>query len=286
VSKLYEHHLSRLNTRNDIQRRESLGHLSTALSNQGPGGSSIHFTTSVLPRLLPLILDSSDITRQQLLRILYSCPIQDIDDATAEKIVLYVQAGMTHLVPGIRASAMELLAWVLKSTGASMVSCPGGWFRILETFLAVFSWGIDVAQETQGWTTSNNGSQAEGGAQGKAFAKNLDTLALFLRAGLVEELDTEKDVNDEPNFLQRRQNMYTIRYGRGFAHLNLFDRLQDISSEIYMYRGERQQVFADKFKVAFENGLVAAKKQGGIVGRAAVVAQKVIIDGMVDYRSL
>ena len=236
-------------------------------------------TSTLLPKLLPLILDGSNGVRDQLLKLLRKLPTRDIEDHV-DQILLYIRAGMTHLAGDIRSSTMDILHWALESAGSEIVSCAGGWVKTLKSYLAVLGWSNE--EESASWS-STRASFGKAGTEGKAFVKNLNVLAMFLRAGLIK---SSQSLNSLPpstfplwhlsyHILPIKQNCY--------AHLNLFGPPRDEESEMYEDREDRQRIFHQRFSKAIERGTDAIRREGGELGRAAAAIRKVVTEGMADY---
>jgi pre-rRNA-processing protein IPI1 len=108
-----------------------LAYLTTTLTSQ-PVNAQIPVSVAIiLPKLLPLVLDGSSSVRSQLLKLLRLLPSKEIADS-AESILLYIRAGMTHLAAEIRNDALATLEWLLESADEAVVACPGGWVKTLK----------------------------------------------------------------------------------------------------------------------------------------------------------
>ena len=276
----FSHHLSLLASRTDSQRRDSLSYLTTAIICR-PADTPVQQPPGVyFPKILPLILDGNNNVRVQLLKLLHALPSGDVEDYV-DQILLYVRAGMTHLAVDINSSAMDVLSWAIDRASQELVSCSGGWFKTLKVFLAVFGWSNE--ERISSWSTSNT-SLGNVGSESKALTKNLNTLAAFLRAGLVEfPKEEEPDEWANPFPLWHTSAFMLPKKSNCFAHLNLFGPPRDEESEMYEDREERQRVFHDRFQIAIEKGLSAAQQGGGEVGRAAAAVKKTIVEGMDGY---
>ncbi len=275
----FTHHLSLLTHRSDSQRRDSLSFLTSAIVGAAPNTPLPQPVSVLLPTLLPLILDGSNSVRAQLVKLLRSLPPGEVEDHV-QQLLLYIRAGMTHLAPDIRTTAVELLDWLLEAAGEETVSCAGGWVKTLKCFLALLGW--QRADDSTKWSGSK-ASFGKAGAEGKFLAKNLTVLASFLQVGLVKSFDG--DAKNPPNLFPLWHTHYHAlpKQSNCFAHLNLFGASRDAESEMYEDREERQRVFHDRFQNSVNRGLEATRKEGGEVGRAAAMVTKVITEEMGEY---
>ena len=277
LSSQFSHHLSLLTSRSDSQRRDSLSYLTTAVAARPVNAPLQQPVSVILPNLLPLLLDGSNSVRSQLLKLLRSLPSNDVEDHVGQ-LLLYIRAGMTHLAADIRSSSMDVLAWVLAIAGPELVSCAGGWVKMLKCFLAMLGWPNEATAAA--WSSSK-ASFGKGGSEGKVLVKNLNTLASFLRVGLVPIHDTRNAVMVSRFPLWHVQHqLLPTRRSNCYAHLNLFGPPRDEESEVYEDREARQRIFHMRFQQAIERALEAAKREGGEVGRAAAGVKKVLVEGM------
>ena len=220
--------------------------------------------------------------RGQLIKLLRSLPAGEVEDHV-DQLLLYIRAGMTHLAADIRATAVEMLAWLLEVSGQETVSCAGGWVKTLKCFLAILGW-----QNEDGSAKWSGGrvSLGKAGLEGKSLVKSLTVLATFLKVGLLTSPDGAGEglLGDFPLWHSRFHTM--PKNSNFFAHLNLFGTPRDAENEMYEDREERQRVFHTRFERSIKNGLEAAKKEGGEVGRAAATAVKAITEGMGVYSAI
>ena len=231
----------------------------------------------MLPKLLPLFLDGNNGVRNQLLKLLRVLPSADIEDHS-ERLMIYIRAGMTHLAADIRISAMDILAWALDVAGEALVSGAGGWVKTLKCFLTMLGWSN--GETNASWSTSSV-SFSKAGNGGKTIAKNLNVLALFLRAGLAEDAGSE--ILGVSVFPLSHLNYHLLpKRSNCFAHLNLFGSARNEDSEMYEDREERRKIFSERFQQAHQRGLESAKQEGGEVGRAAASLTKFLAETMND----
>lgn len=186
---------------------------------------------------------------------------------------------MTHLAAEIRTDALAVLEWLLEIAQESVVTCPGGWVKTLKSFMSMMGWA--ASNTVTKWTSESKASFAK---SGKALPRQIQVLAQFLRAGLLEpdELGPgQKTVGMFPLW-DVEKHMVPTRTN-AFAHLNLFGSSRDEEGEMYIDREDRQRVFQKYFQRAIEAGVEHAKKEAGEAGRVATVLSKVLKDGMADY---
>lgn len=271
------HHLALLSHKSETQRRESLAYLTTAISTNPPGLPLPQPSSVIIPTVQRLILDGSNGVRQQLLKLFQSLPKADIPSHT-DQLLLHTRAGMTHLATDIRIFALDVLEWLLEAAGDDVVSCAGGWVKTLKCFLSLLGWQNDA---TSKWSAVKSAGKA--GGDSKLQVKQMNTLAAFLKVGLipsqvvvpVEAGTTFPLWHTEQHMLSKRSNPY--------AHLNLFGPPRDEESEMYEDREDRQRVFHDRAEAAIVAGLEQALKGGGELGRAAAQLRRVVKEGMADY---
>lgn len=196
----------------------------------------------------------------------------------AEFALLYIRAGMTHLAPEIRNDALSTLEWMVEAAPEELVACPGGWFKTLKAFMSMLGWATSVGSTK--WSVA---AKATFGKGGKSFPRQLEVLALFLRAGLGRTgHDQQFDRGTYWSLWDADVHMIPTN-GSPFAHLNLFGPERDEESEMYTERESRQRVFAMRFKAAVVKGIESAKKEAGELGRVGFVLQKVLRETMDDY---
>jgi len=267
-----------LSHRSDTQRKDSLSFLTSAVAGSAANSPLPQPVSVIVPTLLPLVLDGSNSVRCQLIRLLRALPAGEVEDHV-DQLLLYIRAGMTHLAADIRATAVEVLDWLLEVSGLETVSCAGGWVKTLKCFLALLGW-----QDEDGSAKWSGGrvSFGKAGSGGKSLVKNLTVLATFLRVGLLTTPGEAGEglLSDFPLWHMR----YHIlpRNSNCFVHLNLFGTPRDAESGMYEDREERQMVFHTHFESLINRGLETARKEGGEVGRAAALVIKTITGGMDD----
>lgn len=282
-------------SRSENQRRDALAFLTGQLSARPPNNPV--GTPGVVARLLPLVSDTCSGVRIQLLKLLQVLPRPDVA-LQAEKILMYVRAGMTHLSADVRNDSLGVMEWLLDTAGDEVVSCAGGWMKTLNVFAAMLGWSSIAAvaaaaasagttapsvskatsTTTKGWTSAPKSTfgAAKGG---QSYARQLLALAKFLEIGLRPEvLSTSAGPRAYWDSLYRLP-----RSSNPFGHLNLFGAPRDVDGEMYADREDRQRVFSARWQAVVARGLEEARKEGGAVGRAAAVLDQTVKDGMEGY---
>jgi pre-rRNA-processing protein IPI1 len=267
------HHLSLLSSRSNSQRRESLAYLTSFLASRPVDSSLPQPLSSILPKVYPLILDGSGGVRQQSLSFLRALPQTEMSDHSPE-ILPYVRAGMTHLAADMRLFSIEVLAWLIEIAPDEVVSCPGGWVKTLNCFLALLGWHT---QDSAKWS-SNRVSFGKAGGDGRIQARHLQVLADFLGAGCSSATDLlETDENCQSPlaspFWHTEHHMLPTR-SNPYGYLNLFASSNDDEVDMLEDREERIRVFNERFASDVELGLSSARKDGGEIGRAAGLVTK------------
>jgi pre-rRNA-processing protein IPI1 len=270
------HHLGLLNHKSDAQRRESLAYLTTAIISNPPMTPLPQPSSVIIPVAQRLILDGSNSVRQQLLKLLQGLPQADIASHT-DQLLLHTRAAMTHLANEIRVFGLDMLDWLLGAAGDEVVSCAGGWVKMLKCFLSLLGW---QSEATSKWSAA----KSYGKADSKIQARQMNSLTAFLRTGLCHTQTPSSVALSGHNFpLWQTEHHVLSERSNTYAHLNLFGGTRDEEAEMYEDREDRQRVFHDRAEVAVVAGLEQATKGGGELGRAAVQLRKVVKEGMADF---
>lgn len=184
---------------------------------------------------------------------------------------------MTHLAAEIRIYGLEVLDWLLGVAGDEVVSCAGGWVKMLKCFLSLLGWQSEASSK---WSTA----KSYGKTDSKIQAKQMNTLTSFLRTGICHTPVTTTLVVADNNFpLWQSEHHVVSERSNVYAHLNLFGATRDEEAEMYEDREDRQRVFHDRAETAIIAGLEQATKGGGELGRAAAQLRKVVKNGMSDF---
>ncbi|KAL2069351.1 hypothetical protein VTL71DRAFT_15689 [Oculimacula yallundae] len=271
------HYLSLASSsKSDSQRKDALAYLVTRLSN-APSDSPGLPASILLPKLLPLISDGSTAVRGQLLKLFKTLPPQDVSDR-AESVILYTRAGMTHLSTEIRDDALNILEWLLDTTGDACVKCSGGWIKTLNSFMSMMGWTRDKATKSK-WSSESKVTISN--KSNKSFARQLFLLAKFLKAGLDEEVIlVERTLND----IKFDPATYAIpSMNDPFGYLNLFGPPRDEDGTAYMDSDSRRRVFQKRFREDIDKGAEDARRAGGETGRAGSALVKVVKEGMANF---
>jgi pre-rRNA-processing protein IPI1 len=268
ASQQFNHYLSlAAGSKSDKQRRDALAYLTSQLLSKPPNNPV--GTYGILAKLLPLISDISAGVRTQLLKLLRALPEFEVQNH-AEMAAMYIRAGMTHVSSDISGDALSVLEWLLDVACDELVSCPGGWVKTLNSFCAIMGWSV---AGNSGWSSAPKSTMRAKDAV--SHAKQLSTLATFLRAGLKAEAVCPRGQTDYWDNLYR-----TPRASDPFSYLNLFGKRRDEEGEMYGDREARHQIFMKRYYGLISTGTEKAKKEGGAAGRSATVLDQVLRDGM------
>ncbi|KAG7116493.1 Pre-rRNA-processing protein IPI1 like [Verticillium longisporum] len=249
----FKHSLSLATTsRSEKTRREALANLTTQVAS----GSNPIGTATVLAKVLPLISDAAGPVRLQLLKLMQELPEGEIRNH-AERCVMYVRAGMTHLSVDISNDALSVLDWLLTVAPDETVSCPGGWVKTINSFCALMGWSVSAAK---GWTAAPKAGLKAKDAESRT--RQFNVLTKLVGVGLKAEASLQRNANAYWDSIYR-----VPRTPHAFAYLNLFGSRRDEEAEMYEDRESRQRVFNRRFEASFAKGIEQAKKEGGRTGR-------------------
>ncbi|KMQ46708.1 pre-rRNA-processing protein ipi1 [Trichophyton rubrum] len=286
-SSQFIHSLSLLGSKTDTQRKESLSHLTTAISSRPVDSPLPRPVGVILPLLFPLILDGNNGVRTQLLKLLKVLPRADLEGHVST-FLPYVRAGMTHLAADIRLSSVEILSWLLSVAGQELVSAAGGWVKTLNCFLSLLGWHTESSTK---WS-SNKTSFGKSGSEGKLTARVLQIFAEFLQAGIgkPDEQSLSKEgqgVNDSQACFPLRHVQYHLLPTKSspFSYLDLFGSIKSEEADMYESREDRLRVFTQIFHLPVQRGLDAARQDGGEIGRVSAAARKVLRDCNLPLKS-
>ena len=279
---LFNHNLSLLSSKAETQRRDALAYLTAACGTQQtdlPQPVSV-----VVDKAQQLILDGNAQVRQQLLKLFAALPKDELGDIS--KLLLYTRAGMTHMSNDIKLSSLSALNWLIAAQPEAVVSCAGGWVKILRTFQNLLGWHEDdssketSANATGKWTASKPATNNLG--SNKLLVHQLTTFSAFLHAGL-----TRPDLASQRHAASARaQHLFPLWHtdahlipqkSNPYAYLNLFGSARDVEGEMYEDAEERVRVFDEfGFGGCFGKGVKEAKREAGEVGRAAKGVEKAL----------
>ena len=184
---------------------------------------------------------------------------------------------MTHLATEIRLFGLDVLEWLLSVAGDEVVSCAGGWVKMLKCFLSLLGWQSEASSK---WSTA----KSYGKADTKMQVKQMNALTSFLRAGLSHRQTIASVDLGNNNFpLWHTQHHILSERSNVYAHLNLFGAARDEEAEMYEDREDRQRLFRDRAEAAIVAGLEQATKGGGELGRAGAQLRKAVKEGMADF---
>lgn len=274
---LFNHNLSLLSSKNEIQRRDALTYLTSAVaaSPREPPRP----TSEILAKAQSLALDGNASVRNQLLKLLKVLPAGRL--GSLEQALLYARIGMTHLSHDIRLTALDFMDWLLETNGSAVVSVAGGWVKTLHTFQNLLSWQNATSQTTSvtngNWSTARSKTNLGGS---KLLVHQLNTLALFLHAGFLtppSDLQAEAKRAAELHPLWQIDAHMIPKKSKPLGYLNLFGAPRDVENEVYDDAEERVNVFKElALDNLFRSGVHEARKEGGEVGRAASAVNKAL----------
>ncbi|KAI9786388.1 MAG: rRNA processing protein [Geoglossum umbratile] len=289
----FSHHVSLLTHHSSSHRRDSLAHLTSTIRSLPIGSPLPQPLSTFLPKLLPLILDASSSVRSQLLGLLKALPQEEIA-AHTDRILLFVQSAMTHLAADIRSDSTGFLEWALDVIGEEAVSSSLGWVKTTKCFIALLGWERDV--KMAGGVGRATFSKA--GEETKTIVKHLQVFSQFLTVGLLPTNDVPGSPDDAMDTeLTHYQTLISTnlllpnpttpqhlipKTSNCYAHLNLFTVATTGTEIIGMAEDceARRRELRPYVKIV-ERGLEEGKKGGGLVGRAASTAQKLLARGMI-----
>ncbi|KAK3990863.1 putative Pre-rRNA-processing protein ipi-1 [Cladorrhinum sp. PSN332] len=285
----FKQHLSLcISAKSDTARRDALAYVTNHLSSSSPSNPLPVGIPQILTKLLPLLTDTAQPVRNQLLKLLSALPPTSIPPHVIQ-ILLYIRSGLTHLSPSVRLTALSAVEWLLTAAGPATVSCAGGWLKTLTSFSSMLGWNpsVSTAMATKGWTVGIKpvllGKSSSKKGEPEAKARQLEVLAKFIAEGLKEEeCEDGRDGDEEEKY---RNNLYRLpNTPNPFAYLNLFGIPRDEENEMYLDRDSRLRVFDAKWRAVIEKGKEDARKEGGAVGRAAAALHRALNGGSVVTR--
>lgn len=285
ASSQFLHHISLLTSRTDSQRKDSLSYLTSVITNH-PANTPLEQPMShVLPKLVPLILDANNDVRAQLVKLFRSFP-SDETGHHVEQILPYIRAGMCHLATAVRSSSLDVLGWALDVAGQDLVAAPGGWLKMLKTFLVILHCPLETEKSNGGWSSEAR-SLRPIGIDDRALTQILQILSSFIHQGLSSSFDEAvencgaQEAREWP--FRHVQQHRMPRTSNAFRRLNLFGSPHTDGNEAFEDRPDRQAEFQKWFRDRIEKVIAAVKKEGGELGRAAAKVEKAVIDGMSDF---
>jgi pre-rRNA-processing protein IPI1 len=274
----FAHHLSLLNHKSESQKKESLSHLTTVVESNDtlPQPAS-----SILPKVLPLVLDISSGVRSQTLKLLSALPKSDIRD-NAEQLLLYSRAAMTHLSSRIRLTGLDMLELLLNVAGEDVITSPGGWMKSLKAMLGLLGWSQEPPQSKSsgGWKSTGAGNAvAKSEDETKVVTRQLQVFSLLLEVALLEpktaaQSDGQVAQHDFP--LWNLHQTLIPKQSNPYGHLNLFGSLRDEESEQYEDRSDRIRLYQKYAAAGVQKGIDRLKREGGGIGRGAMGVDRVI----------
>ncbi|KAI5778703.1 hypothetical protein EDC01DRAFT_756486 [Geopyxis carbonaria] len=247
------HHLSLLTHHASSVRKESLQHL---LAHLPPA--------SALPRLAPLVLDTSASVRTALHALLVAVARADPAGARlhVRALLLHIHSAMSHIEPDIRGDSSRLLAWALGVSRAGTLA-EGGWAVGLGALAGLVE-----------------------PPSGKQTLRHVGVLREFLEAGLTEGAEEEEEDGAGGEMVRAGLHWSAPVHAKlpgvgAYAYLGLFvegvkeGAGDDAASRRRWCRGEGKRTFA-----RVESALRGLVKEGGEVGRVAAKTAALLEEAM------
>lgn len=276
--KVLEHHINLLRSKDKDKRIESLSFLATVYNTKD--GRNLVSISVLLPKVLPLMLDGDLAVRSHVYAFTQAISKEDVEDHV-DKMLLYTLAGITHIATDIRNSSLDILKRMLDLEGDALVSCAGGWCKLLKSLMTMQGW---ILEDTSSAWTSINTSSIEPDGKSKVKAKALLVLAYFLRVGFHDYPSEDQSGASTWGWPLTDTAAHMISpTTNAYGYLNLFGPPRDEEGEIYYDKEDRQKIFQKIFRERMERGLETARQESGEVGRAAADVQKAIKEGMNDF---
>ena len=265
------------------QRLESLAYLTSVLSAYSPERPLPQPMSVFLPTICQLILDPNQGVRQQVLKLLNYIPAKEVRTEVG-RILHWVVASMMQLSVDVSLFSLDVLQLLLVKAPQEVVSSAGGWTKMLNCFLKLLGWQQHASATQNGW--SNIARDSRPGSQGKIMAKQLTTLASFLKAGILPPRRNADDQAARTCFPLTHFDQHRVSSrSNAFAELDLFGTQSNGDSELLEDREDRQRIFHDRFENTIIDRVEQTKREGGEVGRAGASLAKIIAEGMRDFEN-
>lgn len=245
-----------------------------------PGTRLPEPVATLLPKLVRLITDLNPGVRQQLLKLLKVLPPAEVA-SHIQQLMMHTQLTMTNLSADLRGYSLEILEWLLEIAPEELVSCRGGWTKMLACFMGLLGWGHIGSKGSGGWivvapTTGKTGNDA------KTQIKQLTIFASFIKAGTgAPKLENLPATTTFP-FSHVKQHGLPER-SNAFAHLNLFGNRRDEEDMMYEDREDRQRVLVQRHVPILSGKVDEVRKQGGELGRAGATLSNAIAACVANY---
>lgn len=247
-----------------------------------PNGSPLPQPLStILHKVVPLLLDGNNGVRQQMRRVLEALTHKGMVDHVKETLP-FVRAGMTHLAIEIRLSSLDMLSWLLELAPQEIVSCAGGWTKTLGCFLALLGWQRSPNSEANKWSSNSRVNFGRTSGDSRAQARPLQVLADFLKAGFNDEIGSDQD-QDNPMYscfpIWHLQHHALPTASDPYGYLNLYASPEKKNEETQMLEDAEARIrFFKEAGIAtvVEENIASMSKEGGEIGRAAGVLRKIV----------
>ncbi|KXT12999.1 hypothetical protein AC579_3168 [Pseudocercospora musae] len=260
---LFDHNLSLLSSKTDVQRRDALIYLTTAMA--ASTNALLRPASQILEKAQPLMLDGSSSVRSQLLKLFRLLPANQLGDLS--RTLLFARTGMTHLSHDIRLDALDFFDWLMQTNGEVAVSMAGGWVKTLRTFQTVLSWQDaehNAPAANGNWSAAKSKSNM---GSNKLLVRQLNSLSRLLTVGLKRPtVDWQAQAMRAAELfpLWQTDAHMVAKKSNPYGYLNLFGASRDVDSEVYDDAEERANVFVEVgLDQIFRMGVQEAKKEGG-----------------------
>ena len=182
---------------------------------------------------------------------------------------------MTHLSRDVRLSAIDVLSWLTGAAGTELVSCAGGWYKTLECFTTMLSWN---SSDVRKWSTSKPSL-----GDTKSAARIVTVLAEFLEAGVLHGSEKENIIQIGDTFPLWQTHYHQIpTKSNAYSYLNLFGAPRDVKNEMLEDYEDRVHVYNNSFRSLIDAGVARSKQEGGELGRATGLLNKVLENARLD----
>ncbi|SCU91741.1 LADA_0F11738g1_1 [Lachancea dasiensis] len=238
--------------------------------------------TPMLNSCLPLICDDDAQVRNALLELFDEIGQHDqnVLRLHSRALVLFINSGMTHIVPAVQRDSGKFLKCAVRYCGDELVR--NSWVKMLKGLFGVLGWAVDVSRTNN--SVSMGVKSASVVSMNSAKAKraqkvNLETLLDFVQCGCIEPTpDATLESQQAPSAFDK----YIIpNVPQPFQHLKLFvkelknekagkgsklDELANVSLQDYP---ARREVLVEHFLEPMLQNTSSLIADGGDSGKVA-----------------
>jgi len=276
----FAYHVSLLQSKTDKQRKESLAYLTTIISSLPDGTLLPEPVATLLPKLVRLITDDHPGVRQQLMKLLKILPPSEVA-SHVQQLMLHTQLTMTHMKADLRLFSLEIVEWLLEIAPEEVVSCRGGWTKMLACFMGLLGWANSATSGNGGWivVTPITGKT---GTDEKTQVKQMNVFASFIKAGTGTPEAQDAPATTTFPYSHVQQHLLPQR-SNAFAHLNLFGVKRDDEEMMFEDREDRQRILVQRHVPVLFKKVDEVRKQGGELGRAGATLGNAIAECVASY---